>query len=280
MKIFYHFGAVLFFLLFVSPIFISPAYALGKKSDICGSWNNYCNGGQHINKYTPRLTGPTAKERREQWEKQDLKDASLDEYDTGLEYFDKKEWGNAIVHFKEALEYDPENYDALDDLNTAKKKLHDAYERQLKNKAFQEAKAAAEHGRNAINSSGYKESQMIFDTTGERASNSPTTVNATGYKEILGKEVHIPTEHKNNPTIIKMQEERKRLKEKFKNLEKELKAIKEKRTEGKENKGKLQVQEVKIKEKMDIVKQNTQFIDIKMESFIITLTKEKTPTKK
>jgi len=270
---------IIFFLpILVIYLFIPvSSFAFGKKSDICGSWNNYCKGGTKVVPYAPRHTGPSAKELREQWEKQDLEDASWDEYDTGTDFFEKQEWGNAIIHFKEALDYNPENYDALEDLNTAKKKLRDAYNRQVReNKALQEAAAAAVHGKKLD----YKESQKVFDTGGDKAPSSTTTVDARGYKEILGKKVEVPKEYKNNPKIIKMEKERKIFEKKFKKLEKQLVAIKKKRAEGKGDKGKLQVQEVKIKEKMDIVKQNTQVIDVKMESFVISLKKKKTPPKK
>lgn len=248
-------------------------YAFGKKSDICGSWNNYCQGGQNVRSYSPTPTGPTAKELREQWEAQDLKDASWDAYDTGVEYFEKGEWGNAVIHFQEALEFNPENYDAVDDLRTAKDKLRQAYEMQRKNKALQEAAAAAKHSK-TLN---YTESQKVFDTAGSRTtvSNNVRAVDARGYKQTLGKKVVIPKEYQNNPKIQKMQKERKSYEQEFKKLEKSLNVIKKKRVNAKEDKGKLQVEEVKIREKMDKVKQKADFVDVKMKSFVIELKKEK-----
>ena len=77
-----------------------------------------------------------------------------------------------------------------------------------------------------------------------------------------------------------MQKKRKVLELKFKKLEKRLAAIKKKKPESKKEKGILQVQEVKIKTEMDIVKQNTQVVDVKMESFVISLTKKKASPKK
>jgi len=264
--------------LFISA---SPAFAIGKKSGICGSWNNYCNGGTKVKSYTPsRPAGPSAQELREQWEKQDLEDASYDAYDTGLEFFERAQWGRAIMHFNEALDYNPENYDALDDLNIAKGKLHDAYLLQKKNIAMEEAKAALMHGQKAAATSHGKASQNIFDTAGKGAPSSTSVVDARAYKNVLGKKVDVPKEHKNNPKIIKMQKDRKVWETKFKKLEKKLAAIKKKKPKGKKEKGILQVEEVKIKGEMDIVKQNTQVIDVKMESFVINLTKKKATPKK
>lgn len=273
---------VMFFIFLMYLFFpLSEVFALGQKSGICGSWNNYCNGGTKVKNYTPsRPAGPSAKELREQWEKQDLEDASYDAYDTGLEFFERAQWGNAIMHFEEALEYNPENYDALEDMNTAKKKLRDAYSLQKKNKAMEEAKAALIHGKKATTSSHGKESQNIFDTAGNKAPSTSSIVDARGYKDVLGKAVSVPKEHKNNPKIIKMQKERKVWESKFKKLEQELKVLKKKKPKNQKEKGNLQVAEVKIREKIDIVKQNTQVLDVKMESFVIDLTKKKTPTKK
>ncbi|NQY93242.1 MAG: hypothetical protein HRT43_03670 [Campylobacteraceae bacterium] len=283
LRVFKNFGIISFLpaLLIYMFILVSPAFSIGKKSGICGSWNNYCNGGTKVKNYTPRRpAGPSAQELREQWEKQDLEDASYDAYDTGLEFFERGDWGTAIMHFNEALDYNPENYDAMDDRNIAKGKLRDAYALQKKNKAMEEARAALMHGKKATTIGNSKASQNIFDTAAKGAPSSTSVVDARGYKEILGKAVSVPKEHKNNPKIIKMQKKRKVLELKFKKLEKRLAAIKKKKPESKKEKGILQVQEVKIKTEMDIVKQNTQVVDVKMESFVISLTKKKASPKK
>jgi len=69
-----------------------------------------------------RKTGPSKKD----LELKDLKEASDDATDKGVEFYKKGDWGHAIASFKEALDYYPENDDAQYNLKQAQAKADDA----------------------------------------------------------------------------------------------------------------------------------------------------------
>jgi tetratricopeptide (TPR) repeat protein len=67
----------------------------------------------------PPPPGPT----KEELEQQDLKEASDDFVDKGNGFYKKNQWGTAVSFYRKALEYDPENDDALYNLKKAESKI-------------------------------------------------------------------------------------------------------------------------------------------------------------
>lgn len=67
----------------------------------------------------PVYTGPSPEELRKKREQKDLREASDDEVDKGVDCYKRGDWKCAINHFREALEYDPGNEDAIYNLDQA-----------------------------------------------------------------------------------------------------------------------------------------------------------------
>jgi tetratricopeptide (TPR) repeat protein len=67
----------------------------------------------------PMPAGPT----KEQLEQKDLKEASDDFVDKGNKFYKSEDWAHAIVYYKKALEYDPDNDDAVHNLQFANQHL-------------------------------------------------------------------------------------------------------------------------------------------------------------
>jgi len=57
--------------------------------------------------------GPSAEELKKMREEKDLKEASIDANDRGAECYKQRDWACAIKYFKEALDLDPDNDDAI-----------------------------------------------------------------------------------------------------------------------------------------------------------------------
>ena len=95
-----------------------------------------------------------------------------------------------------------------------------------------------------------------------------------------GRRIEIPAALAKHPEIKKLQKEKKTLVEHHKNLEKKLAAIRHKKAKGEGDKGKLDVQEAKTKQEISNVENKIGFVDVKMESFVINLSKEKAPPNK
>ena len=68
--------------------------------------------------YTPP-PGPSPEELKRMREEKDLKEASDDANDKGIEFYKNKDWNNAIRCFSEALDYNPDNDDAQYNLQKA-----------------------------------------------------------------------------------------------------------------------------------------------------------------
>ena len=108
-----------------------PAAAFGQKSDICGSWNNYCRGGSSGSgsSYEPSYDepyydpGPTQEQIRAQ---------KADELNSlGLAAKRRGDYEAAIGYYRQALEYDPTNEIIRSNLGKAQNKLGlQAYERE------------------------------------------------------------------------------------------------------------------------------------------------------
>lgn len=67
----------------------------------------------------PVYTGPSPEELRKKREEKDLREASDDAVDKGVDCYKKRDWTCAIKWFREALEYDPDNDDATYNLRKA-----------------------------------------------------------------------------------------------------------------------------------------------------------------
>lgn len=67
----------------------------------------------------PAYTGPSPEELKRKREQKDLREASDDAVDKGVDCYQRKEWTCAIRFFREALEYDPDNDDAIYNLKKA-----------------------------------------------------------------------------------------------------------------------------------------------------------------
>jgi hypothetical protein len=65
----------------------------------------------------PAYTGPSPEELKKKREEKDLREASDDAVDKGVDCYNKRDWTCAIRWFREALEYDPNNEDASYNLN-------------------------------------------------------------------------------------------------------------------------------------------------------------------
>ena len=121
---------VLTFLLFVclSPKAICQYY--GRCSFCHKGFNSYATGMAHLCAvhnygctYTPPVqTGPSPEELKRMREEKDSKEASEYANDNGVECYKKKDWNCAIKYFKEALDYNPDNDDAVYNLKKANQK--------------------------------------------------------------------------------------------------------------------------------------------------------------
>lgn len=121
------------------PILLLPVLALaqnrvsgGVSSYFCG----FCHKGPYktyqeavvhtcaIHNYlcapaVPSYTGPSPAELKRKREEKDLREASDDAVDKGVDCYNKRNWTCAIRWFRESLEYDPDNEDARYNLSKA-----------------------------------------------------------------------------------------------------------------------------------------------------------------
>lgn len=84
------------------------------RAHVCAVHNYNCPS------VTPVQTAPSPEELRRRREAKDLKEASEDANDKGVDCYERKDWKCAIRYFKEALDYDPENDDASYNLKKAR----------------------------------------------------------------------------------------------------------------------------------------------------------------
>ncbi len=92
-----------------------------------GPYTVYTTARQHtcaVHNYLCSYTlvvpqGPTPEELKKRREEKDLKEASEDANDKGIDCYNKKDWNCAIKWFKESLDYDPDNEDAQFNLKVA-----------------------------------------------------------------------------------------------------------------------------------------------------------------
>ena len=77
-------------------------------------------------------TGPTPEELKKMREEKDLKEASEDANDKGIECYKKRDWACAIKFFMEALDYDQQNGDAEYNLKKAKEEAYKEEEARIR----------------------------------------------------------------------------------------------------------------------------------------------------
>lgn len=92
------------------------------KLDAKLAYNTWVAQGMPCYNQQPIPTGPTPEELKKQSEAKDLKEASDDANDKGVEFYKKNDWTNAIKYFTEALDYNPDNDDAIDNLKLSRNK--------------------------------------------------------------------------------------------------------------------------------------------------------------
>jgi len=244
----------------------------------CGSG---VTGGGHTP--SPGPTGPSPEERKQAWEDNDLHEAALDAYDTGMDYYSEGDWKNAISSFKEGLEYEPGNQDIRDALNRAKtrfqakireddqrrrEKMRQALKAAAKSRALQEAAAAAAHSKKADSNSSHKESGRVFDTPGSKAKlpkfTPGTAVVAHG----------VPEEVRRNPRWQALERQGQTYHIQQKKAQKKIDAIKQKLQAGEGDKGKLQVELVHARDAKSTIDSKVNVNRVEMESFKISFEKK------
>lgn len=163
-------------------------------------------------------------------------------------------------------------------LQRAQEKAQEA-QANAQRKAREEAESTKAHGQAGAGGSSDEEAkdqaEKVFDKLGVRVppSSSTDVVETQG----LGKRIEISPELANHPKIKALQKEREALEGQRKSLEKELDLIRQKKARGEGNKGELEVQEAKKKQEISNVTSKIGVVDVKMESFVINLTRASTP---
>ncbi|HUR67079.1 MAG TPA: hypothetical protein VMZ03_12085 [Chitinophagaceae bacterium] len=122
-----------YLLLFVGLSWTSPSVGqIGTSTYFCGfchkgPYRTYQSAVAHTcatHNYlcapaVPAYTGPSPEELKRKREQKDLKEASDDAVDKGVDCYEKRDWACAIRWFRESLEYDPDNEDASYNLRKA-----------------------------------------------------------------------------------------------------------------------------------------------------------------
>ncbi len=140
--------------------------------------------------------GPSPEELKKRREEKDLKEASEDANDKGIDCYNKKDWNCAIKWFKESLDYEPDNEDAQYNLKASQQQseLQQAAIRKQKEdadkKALLEKQAKEEEDRRQAELKKREEEKKtisVKSTTAEAISNQKNTEEGlqSGNKEIM-----------------------------------------------------------------------------------------------
>lgn len=170
------------------------------------------SGGYVAPVYVP--TGPSPQELRRQRLEKDLEEATLDASDNGVDAYESGDYGAAIKHFEEALEYAPDDPDLQHNLDKAKEAFRQS-------EIARELKSAKSHGDIAAatsNEASSMEARRVFDTGGDYAGSldvPAVDAGPGGYKE-----PKVPI-WKRTLAITKMEWEREGLKKKVQHLQEE-----------------------------------------------------------
>ncbi|MBU1275273.1 MAG: bacterial transcriptional activator domain-containing protein [Proteobacteria bacterium] len=240
----------------------------------------------------PQPKGPSPQELER------LRGMALDEAnETGIAAYNRGDYARAVAYFARALEYDPHNPNLQHNLKRARQRLdqqdrqrREALRRSLtpppKKKALQEAAAAAAHGKQAAASPQTAKDQggKVFDYKGGKvpvAAITPSnTAQPRNYDAILGKGVKVPKQYASDPGVVKMQKQRAALVKEYKEVDQDLAFIKKKKQQYPKAKGKLEVLEAEMKQKQSDVKHKIGYVDYKMNTYVIDLTKGKKSSSK
>ena len=274
---------------------VEPASAqMGRKSNICGSWNNYCRVPSPSSR--PGTTSTTPSGPTQQQLQQQREQVMHEANDLAVEYFRSGDWANAIRYFQLALEDSPDDPTILDNLSLARERQSQARagaerqrqaqaraEAKRRSKALEEARAAKAHGddmRNMSEGEARLEARKVFEIKGTRVTGSTSVVDLRdlGRPVDIPAAVKIPTALANTPAIKRLQKERNLLVKQIKKLGTKLDLIRKKKASGKGNKGLLAVEEAKTKQEIINTKSKISVADVKMKSFVINLTREGTST--
>ncbi|MFH2128265.1 MAG: tetratricopeptide repeat protein [Pseudomonadota bacterium] len=227
-----------------------------------------------------------------------LRGMALDEAnEIGIAAYSKGDYARAVAYFARALEYDPHNPTLQHNLKRARDRL-DGQDRQRRqsfrgsvkppgqNTALQQAASAAAHGKQAVGSATTSKSQAgkVFDTKGTKVA-VPTVTSSKGasarnYDAILGKGVRVPKQYASDPGVVKMQKQRAALVKEYKEVDQDLAFIQKKKQQYPKAKAKLEVLEAEMKQKQTDIKHNIGYVDHKMNTYVIDLTKAKKPSSK
>jgi hypothetical protein len=239
--------------------------------------------------YIPSVpSGPTPQqlEKEREGRVEDLNEKGFDAYERG-------DFASAARYFRVALEYDPHNPTLKHNLRRAEGKVREAEARrrdearrraEARNKALEEAAAAAAHAKKAASivsvapEKAGKEARKVFDGRGDRTGVSVPASVVVGDTKGMGRPLKIPPALANHPEIQRLQKEKTELVDQVKGLETKLGSIQEKKAKGQGNKGELEVQEAKTKQEISNLTSKIGVVDVKMEDFVINLSKEKKPS--
>lgn len=240
----------------------------------------------------PQPKGPSPQELER------LRGMALDEAnETGIAAYNKGDYARAVAYFARALEYDPHNPTLQHNLKRARDRLDEqdrrrrqAFRSSVKppsqNTALQQAASAAVHGKQAVGSATTSKSQTgkVFDTKGTKVAvptvTSSKSASPRNYDAILGKGVKVPKQYASDPGVVKMQKQRETLVKQYKELDQDLAFIKKKKQQYPKAKGKLEVLEAEMKQKQSDVKHKIGYVDYKMNTYVIDLTKGKKSSSK
>lgn len=91
----------------------------------------------------PAYTGPSPEELKRKREQKDMREASDDAVDKGVDCYNKRDWACAIRWFRESLEYDPDNDDASYNLKRALENAKKEEEELIKKAIVEKVEPAA-----------------------------------------------------------------------------------------------------------------------------------------
>jgi tetratricopeptide (TPR) repeat protein len=179
----------------------------------------YCPGRSSSSSYRAP-TGPTPEELKRAREEKDIKEAASDAVDKGNAFYKKGDWANALKFYKEALEYDPDDQDALSNIEQVRKKM--AGERQI----GRDLKTADYESRNA---DGLSNKDAIKNAAGRGFDTSGASAGAIGAPAVYAgsaqyKDPVIPPS-KRTPAVTRMERDRQAARKELQFLQEQLKAV-------------------------------------------------------
>ncbi len=166
--------------------------------------------------------GPSPEQLRRQRESKDLREATDDANDRGIDLYKKGDWVGAARYFREALSYSPDDGEVRTNLHRAEQKLREARAMQQLRSVEKHGQAARSAGNNLPGAS--TEARSGFDTGGKSAANValPGVVTYGGSGRGSLREPIVPPE-KRTPAIAKLEREREVSKKQAQSVEEKIK---------------------------------------------------------